>query len=77
MGDETNQPVQGELLAAFLRRILTDRKSSYEAIYADVGGTPENRDRFFKFILSGGYIVVGRGGTYLLTTRGKRVVKKS
>ncbi len=77
MADETNQPAQQELLAAFLRRILIDRKSSYEAIYADVGGTPENLDRFFKFILSDGYVVVGRGGIYLLTTRGKRIVKKS
>ena len=77
MAEESNQPTQRELLAAFLRRLLTDRKSSYEAIYADVGGTPENRDYFFKFIQSSGYIVVGKGGTYLLTTRGKRIVKKS
>ena len=77
MEDETNQPAALQLLAAFLRRILVDRKSSYEAIYTAVGGTPENLDRFFKALLADGYIVIGRGGIYLLTTRGKRIVKKS
>lgn len=77
MEDDTKQPESKELLAAFLRRLLSDKQSSYEAIYTAVGGTPENRERFFKFIFSAGYIVANKAGTYLLTNRGKRVVKKA